>query len=483
MPASGRAAPTVPQEDLCYLSIREAAKLLRQKKISPVELVEAALARIERLNPGLNSFITVMADRARRSARAAEREIARGRWRGPLHGIPISLKDNIWTRAIPTTAGSKILADFVPSADSEIAKRQAEAGAILVGKTNLHEFAYGVTSDNPHFGPVRNPWNRERIPGGSSGGSAAAVASGMCFASVGTDTGGSIRIPSALCGVVGLKPTFGGVSMAGVVPLAKTLDHAGPIARSVADVSIMLQAIATDYPAAGIPDYRKLDGLGLKGVRLGWPRHYFVDRIDPEVGELIERAARVFGSLGARLQTIPMPQLAAALLPATNDIALAEATNYHISQHYFPDRAGDYGEDVRHRLEAGAKVLAVDYLAGLARKSEARREFEVAYERVDAIIAPTTPAAAPRIGQREIDIGGTPETVRSALVRMNRPANFTGHPAISIPCGFTREGLPVGMQLIGPCWSEPRLLSIAAAYENATEWHSRRPPLTGLPAG
>jgi aspartyl-tRNA(Asn)/glutamyl-tRNA(Gln) amidotransferase subunit A len=476
MPAAQRPGRAVPQGDLCSLSIREAAKLLRWKKISPVDLVDAALARIESLNAGLNSFITVTADRARRSARAAEREIARGQWRGPLHGIPISLKDNIWTRGIRTTAGSKILANFVPNADSEIAKRQTEAGAILVGKTNLHEFAYGITSDNPHFGPVRNPWNRERIPGGSSGGSAAAVAGGMCFASIGTDTGGSIRIPSALCGVVGLKPTFGLVSVSGVVPLAETLDHAGPIARNVADASILLQAIA-GRPPAGMREYRKSGSIPMKEVRLGRPGHYFFDRVDPQVGELVERAARVFASLGARLQTIPMPGLAAALLPSTNDIALAEATNYHISQHYFPDRADDYGEDVRHRLEAGEKVLAVDYLAGLAKKSEAAREFEAAFERVDAIIAPTTPTAAPRIGQREIEIDGASETVRSALVRLNRPTNFTGHPAISIPCGFTREGLPVGMQLIGPRWSEPRLLSIAEAYENATEWHSWHPPL------
>jgi aspartyl-tRNA(Asn)/glutamyl-tRNA(Gln) amidotransferase subunit A len=476
MPAARRAGRAVPQDDLCFLSIREAAKLLRQRKISPVDLVEAALARIEGLNPGLNSFITITADRARRRARAAEREIARGQWRGPLHGIPISLKDNIWTRGVRTTAGSKILASFVPNADSEIARRQTEAGAILVGKTNLHEFAYGITSDNPHFGPVRNPWNRERIPGGSSGGSAAAVAGGMCFASIGTDTGGSIRIPSALCGVVGLKPTFGLVSVSGVVPLAETLDHAGPIARNVADVSIMLQAIA-GRPAAGIREYRKLGSIPMKGVRLGRPEHYFFDRVDPEVSELVERAARVFAALGARLEAIPMPRLAAALLPSTNDIALAEATNYHVSQHYFPDRSGDYGRDVRDRLEAGAKVLAVDYLAGLAKKSEAAREFEVAFERVDAIIAPATPTAAPRIGQKEIEIEGASETVRSALVRLNRPTNFTGHPAVSIPCGFTRQGLPVGMQLIGPRWSEPHLLSIAEAYENATEWHRCHPPL------
>jgi aspartyl-tRNA(Asn)/glutamyl-tRNA(Gln) amidotransferase subunit A len=468
------------EPDLCFLSIAEAAKLLRRKQLSPVELVDAALGRIERLNPALNAFITVVASHARREARAAEREIARGRWKGPLHGIPISLKDNIWTRGVRTTAGSKILADFVPKSESVVAESLARAGAILVGKTNLHEFAYGITNDNPHFGPVRNPWDRERIPGGSSGGSAAAVASGMCFASVGTDTGGSIRIPSALCGVVGLKPTFGLVSVERTVPLAISLDHAGPIARNVEDVCIVLGAIAGEYPKGVVrPDYRKLEKRFSKGFRIGWPEHYFFERVDGEVRSMIEEAAGIFRSLGGRIVRVPMPRLAGALLPATNDIALAEAAQYHESHGYFPARAVDYGADVRKRLELGAKVPAVDYLRGLAKKPEAMADFDAAFEHVDAILAPSTPIPAPRIGQDEIEIGGEKETVRSALVRMNRPANFTGHPAISIPCGFARGGLPAGMQLIGPHWSETRLLAIATAYEAVTEWHKRRPELSG----
>jgi aspartyl-tRNA(Asn)/glutamyl-tRNA(Gln) amidotransferase subunit A len=462
-------------DELLSLSIAEAGRLLRQKKLSPVELVDAALARIAELDPALNGFITVVAERARRQARAGEKEIARGGPKGPLHGIPVSLKDNIYTRGIRTTAGAKILADFVPKTDSEVAKRLDRAGAILLGKTNLHEFAYGITSDNPHFGPVRNPWDRERIPGGSSGGSAAAVASRMSFASVGTDTGGSIRIPSALCGVVGLKPTFGLVSLEGVVPLASSLDHAGPLARNVADLCIMLEVIAGEHlKGAARPDHRRLDRIQMKNVRLGWPEHYFLDRVDAEVRQAIEKAAGVFRSLGARTEKVSMAGLAGALLPATNDIALAEAANYHVAQGYFPDRAQDYGTDVRHRLEAGLRVAAVDYLRGLARKHDAVQEFEAAFTRVDAIMAPTTPVAAPPIGEEQVQIDGESETIRSALVRMNRPANFTGHPAISVPCGFTRAGLPIGMQLIGPYWSEARLLSIAAAYEHGTEWHTRR---------
>lgn len=464
--------------ELCFLSIAEAAKLQRCKRLSPVELVDAAFERIERLDPALNAFITVLAERARRKARMAEREILRGRWKGPLHGIPLSLKDNISTGGVRTTAGSKILANFVPGADSDVAARLARAGAVLVGKTNMHEFAYGITSDNPHFGPVRNPWNGDRIPGGSSGGSAAAVASGMCLGSVGTDTGGSVRIPSSLCGVVGLKPTFGLVSVEGIVPLAVSLDHVGPIARSVTDVCILLESIAGEYPkGATRPDHRKLGHILPKKSRIGWPEHYFFERVDSEVLQLIEDAGRVLRSLGGQIVKVPMPRLAGALLPATNDIALAEAAQYHESQGYFPARAADYGEDVRKRLELGGRVSAVDYLRGCANKGEAVGEFEKAFARVDLILAPATPVPASRTGLDELEIDGKTETVRSALVRMNRPANFTGHPAISIPCGFTRAGLPVGMQLIGPHWSEARLLAIAAAYEAATEWHRRHPPL------
>lgn len=478
MPPARSSTNEPAQGELAFLSIDQAAKLLERKEISPVELVEACLARIERLNPHLNSFMTVIPDRARREARAAQRDIARGKWKGPLHGIPISLKDNIWSRGIRTTAGSKILADFVPQADSEVAARLKRAGAILLGKTNLHEFAYGVTNDNPHFGPARNPWNRERITGGSSGGSAAAVASGMCLASVGSDTGGSIRIPSALCGVAGLKPTFGLVSLQGIVPLAGSLDHAGPIARSATDACVILEALAGEYPrAAARPDYRKLRRTLPKRLRLGWPDEYFFDRVDAEVRRLIEDAVAIFQSVGAEIQKVKLPRLKAALLPATNDIALAEATHYHESQGYFPARAAEYGDDVRKRLELGAQVSAVDYLRGLAKKRDAEADFEAAFERVDALVAPSTPIAAPRIGETEIKIDGEKETVRSALVRLNRPVNFTGHPAISVPCGFTQDGLPVAMQLIGPRWSEARLLWIAAAYENATEWHQRRPPL------
>jgi aspartyl-tRNA(Asn)/glutamyl-tRNA(Gln) amidotransferase subunit A len=466
------------ESQLAFLPIEQVAKLLRRREVSPLDLVDTSLARIERLNPALHAFLTVVADRARRQARAAGREIQRGKWLGPLHGIPVSLKDNICTRGIPTTAGSKILADFVPRVDAEVAFRLARAGAILLGKTNLHEFAYGVTTENPHFGPTRNPWARDHIPGGSSGGSAAAVAAGLCYASVGTDTGGSIRIPSALCGIVGLKPTSGLVSLAGIVPLAESLDHAGPLTRSVSDACIVLQAIAGEYPeGAAPPDYRKLRKDRPRRFRLGWPKHYFFERVDDEIRRAIEKAAECFESLGARIEEVSLPKLADSVAPSTN-IALAEATHYHESQGFYPARAKEYGEDVQERLEWGTRVRAVDYIHALGLRREVQRDFDAAFERVDAILAPTTPIAAPPLGETEVTIAGETEPVRSALLRLNRPANFTGHPAMSIPCGFTAESLPMGLQLIGPRWGESRLLAIARAYEEATEWHKRHPVLT-----
>jgi aspartyl-tRNA(Asn)/glutamyl-tRNA(Gln) amidotransferase subunit A len=461
-----------------FLSIEQAGRLLRKREISPVELVDAALERIERLNPKLNAFLTIVAESARREARMAERAIRRGNLRGPLHGIPISLKDNYWTRGIRSTAGSKILADFVPDEDSDVARRLVHAGAILLGKTNMHEFAYGITNENPHYGPVHNPWAQERISGGSSGGSAVAVATAMGFSSMGTDTGGSIRIPASLCGIVGLKPTYGLVSVAGVVPLAETLDHAGPLARSVMDVCIMLQTVAGKHPkGASAPDFRKLHKSIPRKFRLGWPKEYFFDRVDSEVRQAIDAAVKTLESLGARVEEISLPHLAESVEPSTN-IAMAEATRYHESQGYFPARATDYSEDVRKRLALGREVRAVDYLHALAVKRKIEREFHAAYARVDAIIAPTLPITASRIGENEVVIEGEKETVRSALVRLNRPANLTGDPAMSIPCGFTRAGLPIGLQLIGPHWSEARMLAIALAYEDATEWHKQHPKLS-----
>ena len=469
--------PAPSESELAFLSIEQAARLLRKKEISPSDLVAVALARIERFNPVVNAYITVLADRARRQARLADKQIRQSRASSVLCGIPLSLKDNFATRGVRTTAGSAILSDFIPTKDSDVAEKLGRAGAILLGKTNMHEFAYGITNENPHYGPARNPWDLGRVTGGSSGGSAAALALGIGYAATGTDTGGSIRIPAALCGVTGLKPTYGLVSVEGVIPLSTTLDHAGPMARSVTDACILLEHIAGEYPRGAVrPDFRKLRKNRPRKFRLGWPKQYFFHRIDREVRDAIEAAAKRFESLGARIVDVSLPGVDRSVDPSTN-IALAEATQYHESQGYFPAQAEQYGEEVRRRLELGREVRAVDYLNALEVKRAVTREFDAAFENVDAILAPTLPIAAPLIGEKEVMIGDEKETVRSALVRLNRPANLTGHPAISIPCGFTRSGLPIGLQLIGPNWSEARLLAIALVYEDATDWHKRRLPL------
>ncbi len=484
---AGRVTPKSECE-LAFLSIEQAARLLRRKEISPVDLVDATLQQIERLNPSINAFLTVLADRARKQARLAERELvrrprgSRANIRNPLFGVPIALKDNFYTRGIRTTAGSKILANFVPKEDSDVAARLGALGTILLGKTNMHEFAYGITNENSHYGPVHNPWAIDRISGGSSGGSSAATAAGMCFGSFGTDTGGSIRIPAALCGIVGLKPTYGLVSVSGVIPLAHSFDHAGPLARGVVDTCILLEAIAGKYPHGAIRlDFRRLRRTRLRRFRLGRPKEYFFERIDPQVQHAINDAVKVFEELGGRIQDLSLPHLADSQQPSTH-IALAEATHYHQSQGFYPARAADYGEDVSSRLEMGTQVRAVDYLQALEVKGQVERDFESAFPGVDAILAPAVPIAAPLIGEGEVMMEGHKETVRSALVRLNRPANLTGHPAISIPCGFTRDGLPVGLQLIGPKWGEATLLAIAFAFEQATDWHSRNPMFPAAPA-
>ena len=443
-------------------------------------MTEAILARVEKRNPHLNAYITVLAGRARADARRAEQEIVRGRYLGPLHGVPISIKDNIWVCGVRCTAGSKILADFIPSADATVARRLARAGAVLIGKTNLHEFAYGITGENPHYGPARNPWALDRIAGGSSGGSAAALAAGLCFASVGTDTGGSIRIPAALCGVAGLKPTFGRVSSYGVVPLARSLDHVGPLARTVEDLAILLRIIAGRDPldptaaAKPVPDYSRALRGRFGRLRLGWPSEYFFERIDDQVCRAIEGAARVFAKLGAQIEEVSLPHISDSVDPSTH-IALAEARHFHETAGYFPARAAEYGEDVRKLLDKGASVSAVDYLKAFEIRRAVLGDFQAAFGRVDAILAPVVPVPAPRLGESILTMVGEQETVRSALIRLNRPGNFTGLPAISMPCGFTRDGLPIGLQLIGPAWGEERLLKIAHAYEQATDWHTRRP--------
>ncbi|MGD0307026.1 MAG: amidase [Candidatus Acidiferrales bacterium] len=462
--------------DFTFLTIREAARLLRARKVSSLELTNDALARIERLNPSLNAFITVTADLARKQARAADREIRAGKHRGPLHGIPITIKDNYSTRGVRSTAGSKILRDFVPDEDATVVARLREAGAVFLGKTNLNEFAYGIHGLNPHYGDVHNPWSLDRTTGGSSSGSAAALAAGIGFGSVGTDTGGSLRIPASFCGIVGFKPSFGLVSLDGIVPLAESLDHAGPLARTVDDAATLFEAIRGEYPQRTSKTNASVSKGKRVQLKLGWPTNYFFDLVDPEVQSAIEAAVKMFESMGARVGEVSLPHLEESV-EASTKIGLAEASSYHASRGYFPSRAADYSEDVRRRLKLGFEVTAVEYLAANEARRRLTADFDRAFERVDAIVAPATTVVAPRLGEIELIIRGEKTPLRTAVVNANRPANFTGHPAISIPCGFAKNGLPIGLQLIAPRWQESKLLAIARAYEHATDWHKRHPAL------
>ena len=469
--------------DLAFASIEEVGKLFRKRKLSPVELTKLILARIEQLNHKLKAYITVTSELALAQARKAEAELfsPRGRKghhdRGPLHGIPISVKDNIYTSGIRTTAGSKILKDFIPKDDAAVVTQLKQAGAVLLGKTNMHEFAYGVTSNNPHYGPVRNPWDLERIPGGSSGGSAAAVAAGLCYGSIGTDTGGSIRIPASLCGVVGLKPTWGRISCEGVVPLSPALDCTGPLARTVRDAAILTGALY--FRVDREPDLSKPATLRVnpRKICLGIPRQLFFDALSTEVRKAFDSALRDLCKAGMTTTDISIPLLD-EVEDAGNQIAWVEAILFHSERGYFPARAADYGEDVRSRVEMGAKVSALDYLQAL----EIQKQFVVqlhmalAESDADAIIVPTTPIVAPLMNEETTRIGAHDYPTRALLLRLNRPANLAGVPAISLPCGFTPSGLPIGLQIIGGVSSEAVLLRIAQAYE------STHPQLRRVPA-
>ncbi len=452
-----------------FASIEEVARLYRKRKVSPLEVTKLMLARINQLNPKLNAYITVTAELALAQAKKAESELFAPRSRkghrdcGPLHGIPISLKDNIYTKDIRTTAGSKILKDFIPLRDADVWTKVKEAGAILLGKTNLHEFAYGVTTNNPHYGPTRNPWDLARIPGGSSGGSAAAVAAGLCYGSIGTDTGGSIRIPAALCGVVGLKPGIGRVSVEGVVSLSPRLDFVGPLARTAADAALLLDPIflhGKKEPSLLLP--RKSSARSLRKLKLGIPKEFFFDVIGEDVYMAFDEAIRRLRKQGATLKEVSIPLLSETE-EAGNQIAWAEATHYHQQAGWFPAHSADYGEDVRTRLEMGTKVSATAYLKALEARDKFIQQFHLTMEDagVDAIVVPTTPIAAPLLGEESTRIGDEIYPTRALLLRLNRPANLAGIPAISLPCGFTSAGLPVGLQLIGAITDEPLLLRIA----------------------
>ncbi len=471
---------------LAFSTIAEIGKLYRRRKLSPVELTQFLLDRIGRLNPRLNAYLTLNPESALKDAAAAESALCSKSRRkssrdlGPLHGIPISLKDNLYTAGLRTTGGSGFLRDFLPLQDAAVVSALKTSGAILIGKTNLHEFAYGVTSNNPHFGPVRNPWDLDRIPGGSSGGSAAALAAGLCYGSIGTDTGGSIRIPASLCGVVGLKPGLGRVSADGAIPLSPTLDFVGPMARTVADVALLFQAITAQRKNNHLPRGRHLSSPRGPQLRIGIPKHFFLDIVSPDIQQAFESSLVTLKKLGAKLKEVSLPYLKETE-HAGNQIAWAEATHYHQQAGWYPLHAADYGEDVRARLEMGEKVSALEYLRALDLREKFIAGFHLALleNEVDALVTPTTPIAAPLIGEENISIAGKDHSTRALLLRLNRPANLGGLPAISVPCGLTPTGLPAGLQFLAGVNAESLLLDLASRFE---QFHplNARPDLSPL---
>ncbi len=451
------------------MTILEAARRLRAREISAGELLDECLGRIAELNPSLCAFITVTEESARESARQAERELGSGLDRGPLHGIPIALKDVFLTRGVRTTAGSRLFADYVPGHDAAVVERLAQAGAVLVGKTNMHELAYGITSANPHFGVVRNPRDPARIPGGSSGGSAVAVAAGMALAALGSDTGGSIRIPAAFCGVVGLKPTYGRVSRYGMLPLSFSMDHAGPITSSVCDAALMMNAIAgrdpRDSSSSGAPveDYLPAGEGSLEGVRIGLPEDFYFERVTPEARAAVERAAELASRRGAEVVRVRVPDM-----DAVNTIGrlllLAEAAAA-LAPH-LADRAS-LGDDVRALLDQGRLVPATDYVNAQRLRRIEQQEFRTLWRQVDILFTPTVPVGAPKIGETTVEIEGRQEDVRLAATRLVRGMDVLGLPALSLPCGLDPDGMPLGLQIMAAELQERPLLRVAANLESA----------------
>lgn len=451
------------------MTIREAGRALRDRRVSSVELTAQALRRIELLNPKLNAFLTVTAEQALDRARQADTDLATGTDRGPLHGIPIAHKDLFLTRGVRTTGGSKIYENFVPDHDAAVVERLDAAGAVSLGKLNMHELAFGITSNNPHFGAVRNPWNLEHIPGGSSGGSGAAVAADMVFAATGSDTGGSIRIPAALCGVVGIKPTYGLVSRFGAMPLAFSLDHMGPLARNVRDAALVLEAMAGHdprdpgsvrrEPARLVP----ADACDIKGLRIGIAERFFFERLDSGVESAVRRALAQAESLGAIPKPVPLPDMT-AVNTAGNVVQLCEVTA--VLEPHLHNRA-QFGADVLALVEQGRFLSGPDYVNAQRLRRQAQLDFRNVWKEVDCLAVPTTAIPAARIGENRVRIGGTEEEVRAATTRLVRSFNVLGLPALSLPCGLTPAGLPVGLQIVGKPFDEALILRLGAALEDA----------------
>jgi len=466
--------------ELFWASMADLGRMIATKEVSPVEVVRAHLDRIAALDAKLRAFITVCAEAALQAARGAEADLMADKVVGPLHGVPWAPKDLYATKGVRTTGGSKILADSVPRADATVVARLGEAGAIVLGKLNMHEFAYGPEGLNAHYGDARNPWDARahRITGGSSSGSGAAVAAGLAPGSLGSDTGGSIRIPASLCGITGLKPTYGRVSRAGVLPLAWSMDHVGPMTRTARDCALMLHAIAGHDPAdpttsaLPVPDYTAGLTGDVKGLRVGLLRAHFTDVAAPDVRAAVEAAAKQLERAGAIVDEANLTQVV-HVAAASSAIVASEALAYHAA--WIRSRAQDYQQDVRERLRVGAFVSGVHYVRAQQVRALVSREVDEALARRDVLLAPATPIPATVLGERETTLGDGTSDVRSALIRLTRPFNFSGHPACATPCGFTGSGLPIGLQVVGRPFDEATVLRVVDAYQRLTDWHTRRP--------
>lgn len=468
-------------DELLYRSVASLSDLLRRREVSSVEVTTAALERIEALDAQLRAFITVLPDQALWEAREADRDIQAGRWRGPLHGVPIALKDLYFTRGVRTTAASRVFADFVPDEDAAVTERLRRAGAILLGKTNMMEVAFGPTNYYQlEYGVTRNPWRLDRFPGGSSTGSGIAVATGMAYMAMGSDTGGSIRNPASFCGVTGLKPTYGLVSCYGAFPSSWSLDHAGPLARTAEDCAITLQAMAGYDPRdpasvdRPVPDYRASLSTRIDGLRIGLPREHFFEDLQPAVEQAVEGAIETLRGLGATFLEVEIPGLVEDSHAAMT-VVNAEGSAVHRPR--LPQRAEEYVPDVRAKLLAGLEIKAVDYIAALRACRRLRQNLERVFERVDLLLTPTRDTVAPRMAEDGRVLEVYPY---QAAGRPTRTIAFNagGQPAISIPCGFDADGLPVGLQLAGRLFDDATVLRAAHAYQQATDWHLRRPPIT-----
>lgn len=459
------------------MTILEAAAALRAKKVSSRELTAECLRAIDARNGVYNAFLNITRESALREAAKFDAELASGVDRGPLHGIPIALKDLFCTRGVATTCASLLYKDFVPDYDCTVWEKLSAAGCVMLGKAHQHELAYGVTSNNPHFGAVRNPWNVERVPGGSSGGSGAAVTAEMAFMAMGSDTGGSIRVPAAFCNTFGLKPTFGRVSKFGALPLGYTLDHMGPLTRSARDAAVCLQAMAgrderdETSSFAPIDSYVPGDAISLKGVRVGVPSNYYFERVDPVVTAAVRKMIELAASLGATLVEVTVPDVA-ALNTVARVILLCEASTV-LNQ--FAGRESEVGADVRLLWEQGLLLPATEYINAQRLRRHFRDAFLRLFDSIDVLVTPTTPTGAKKIGDPTVMIDGVEEDFRLATTRFMRGINVLGFPATSQPCGFDEDGMPLGLQLITRPFAEKRLLEVAAALEDATDFHTKKP--------